>query len=168
MKSLLKTLLYKIEGFKYRRGIKQALALNLRGEFRKDGLTLSKAGTSLAIEWYARDIHPWDRDRNLSPDEREHLFLQQCLADTEDAISLLFAELPRVDHVDVCVLEPTSKKAIVAGSVSRASLERSDRLSVGMRLRLSGVTFRLWGWHLETLELREGQYQALSGFADYS
>jgi hypothetical protein len=156
MKRLLRKLLCKVEGFRYRQGIKRALALNLRGEVRKDGLTLSKASTSIAIEWYARGIHPWDRDRNLSLEEREHLFLQQCLTDTEDAISLLFAELPQIDHVDVCVLESTSKTTIVAGSVSRSSVERNDRLSVGMRLRLSGLTFRLSGWHLETLELRDG------------
>lgn len=161
MNRLLRRLLCKIDGLRYRHGIKQALALNLRGEVRKDGLTLSKAGTSLAIEWYARDIHPWDRDRNLSPEEREHLFLQQCLADTEDAISRLFAELPQVDDIEVRVLEPASKATIIAGSVSRSHLERRDHLSVGMRLRLSGVTFRLSGWHLETLELRDGQYQAI-------
>ena len=157
MNRLLRALFCRIDGRRYRRSIEHALALNLRGEVRNDGLTLAKAATSLEIEWYARDIHPWDRNRNLSAVEKEHLFLDQCLADTEAAILRLLQLLPQVDSLNVRVLEPTSKATIIAGSIYRSTLETNDRLSVGMRLRLSGVTFRLSGWQFEPLHLPDNQ-----------
>jgi hypothetical protein len=148
-----RTLLYEIDGLRYGRGIEQALALNLRDEVRGDGLALSRALSRLEIEWYARDIHPWDRERGLSPEEKAYLFVQQCLRDTEAAISRLFERLPQVDIIEARVLEPKSKMPIIAGTVSRSGLEKNDQLSAGMRLMLSGVTFRLSGWSFDALDV---------------
>ena len=45
----------------------KALALNKRPrEVRRDGLSLSQFCNRLQIEWRARDVHPWDRDRSPS------------------------------------------------------------------------------------------------------
>lgn len=157
MRKSLSTLLCKMDSSRYRRGIEHALALNLRGEVREDGLTLSRVLSRLEIEWYARDIHPWDRDRDLSWEDRAYKFVQQCLSDTEAAISRLFARLPQLDTIDVRVLEPKSQRLIIAGTVSRSELEKNESLSVGMRLMLSGITFRLSGWNFDVLGLRDDQ-----------
>jgi hypothetical protein len=157
MRKSLQTLLCEIDGIRYRRGIEHALALNLRGEVREDGLSLSRVLNRLEIEWYARDIHPWDRDRDLPPEDRAYLVVQQCLSDTEAAISRLFENLPQVDVIEARVLEPKSKIPIIAGTVCRSGFERNDGLSVGMRLMLSGVTFRLSGWYFDALNLADDQ-----------
>jgi hypothetical protein len=151
MKRFVMTSLSALKRAEYQHGIQKALALNLRGEVRHDGLTLAKVVNQLAIEWYARDIHPWDRDRDLSVDERERLFLEQSLADTEAAINRLFEMLPQVDVISLRVLDARSQSPLLAGSVLRCEVERNARLSVGMRLRLSGITFRLSGWGLQPL-----------------
>lgn len=153
-----KALLSAIDGFRYRRQIEGALALNLRGEVREDGLALHKVLSRLEVEWYARDIHPWDRDRGLSSEEKDYIFVQQCLSDTEAVISRLFERLPQMDIVEVRVLEPRSKMPIVGGTVSRSDFERDESLSVGMRLVLSGVTFRLSGWCFDALGATADQH----------
>jgi hypothetical protein len=45
----------------YHHRIKRALALNSRGEARRDGLTVDSVSSRLEIRWRARGIHPWDR-----------------------------------------------------------------------------------------------------------
>lgn len=160
MKKSVVTLVGGIDGFRFRRGIEHALALNRRGEVRSDGLTLIRAHNHVAIEWYARDIHPWDRNRGLSQEDRSLMFVQQCLSDTEAAISRLFDRFPYMDTIEVRVLDPGSKIPILAGTVSRTGLETNDNLSVGMRLMLSGVTFRLSGWQFDALSIKDDKDEA--------
>jgi hypothetical protein len=170
MKRALRTLVGKMNGFRFRRGIGDSLALNRRGEARSDGLTLIRVINHVAIEWYARGIHPWDRDRDISPEDRSLMFVQQCLSDTEAAILRIFERFPHVDSIDVRVLEPQSKRPIIAGTVFEASLETNDNLSVGMRLMLSGLTFRLSGWAFDALDLadehNEHPYSTPSGMLE--
>lgn len=134
--------LRKLDLWCYRRKIEQALALFRRGEVRRDGLTADHACSRLEIRWRARDIHPWDR--HCAEDEREALFAEQALADTEVAVLRLFERLPQIDVIELSVLEPTSEALIVTGTVHRSALNatRPPLLSVGMRLRELGITYR--------------------------
>src|ERR1017187_4379453 len=109
---LLANLTKRLDTLRYRRGIERALALDLRDEVRSDGLKRKKLNNRLEIEWCARDIHPWDRHE--PPDERACLFVRQCLADTDAAITRLFRELPQVDTIALTVLEPHSGSVIMA------------------------------------------------------
>jgi hypothetical protein len=138
----LQTFFRKLDLWRYHRCIKQALALHLRGEARRDGLTVDNVSSRLEIRWRARDIHPWDRD--LAKYEREVMFTEQALADTEAAVYRLFERLPQVDVIELSVLEPKSETQIATGTVHRSDLNaaRPDLLSVGMRLREVGVTYR--------------------------
>ena len=118
--------------------IRRALALHRRGEVRPDGLEASKICTRLEIQWHARDVHPWDRD--LSPDRRARLLVEQALLDTEAAVRRLFAGLLHVDSLDVSVLG-ANDAVLVTGTVHRSSLASSERLlSLRMRLRELGLT----------------------------
>jgi hypothetical protein len=139
---LLKLFLRKSDLWRYHRRIKQALALHLRGEARRDGLTVDKVSSHLEIRWRARDIHPWDR--HLARYEREVIFAEQALADTEAAVGRLFERLPEVDVIELSVLEPESETLIAAGTVHRLDLYavRPHLLSVGIRLREIGVNYR--------------------------
>jgi hypothetical protein len=141
MRRLLRTIVAKVDGWSYQRRIKRALALHLRGEARRDGLALENVSSHLEIRWRARDIHPWDR--HLGRYEREILFAEQALADTEAALARLFEVLPEIDVIDLSVLEPTSETLIAAGAVHRSELtaDRPHFLSVGMRLREIGVRY---------------------------
>lgn len=164
MRKFFGTFFREVANIRHHDGIRQALALNLRGEARKDGLKLKKALNRLEIEWRARDVHPWDR--NVSPEEKGHLFVEQCLADTEAAILRLFEALPQVDILELRVVDPRSEATILAGAVNRSTMEDNDRLSVGMRLKLSGVNFRSSGWEFEALDTpdeRESQKRARRG-----
>lgn len=135
---------------RYRRRIERALDLHLRGEVRPDGLKLNHFKNRLEIEWQARDVHPWDR--NLPPERRAPLFVDQVLADTESAISRLFDALPAVDVIDLRVLHPAADTAIIEGTVFRSTLDRNRHLlSVRMRLLELGVSYRLVGSRFEAL-----------------
>jgi hypothetical protein len=138
----LQSLLRKPALWRYERKIRKALALHLRGEVRRDGLTLDNVSSHLEIRWRARDIHPWDR--HLARYEREVKFAEQALADTEAAILRLFEKLPQIDVIELSVLEPKSETLIAAGTVHRSDLHaaRPRLLSVGMRLREVGITYR--------------------------
>jgi hypothetical protein len=127
---------------RYHRRVERALALADRGAVNRDGLRLNRASNSLEIEWHARDIHPWDGD--LSHERKARLFVEQSLADTETAISRLFLAFPQIDVIDLTVLEPSSKTAIIAGTVHRSAWESNQQLlSVKMRLRELGVRYAL-------------------------
>jgi len=141
MRRLLLSIFHKLNFELYHRRIRRALALNLRGEARRDGLTVDKMSSRLEIRWRARDIHPWDR--HLSTHEREVLFAEQALADTEAAVVRLFEKLPQIDVIDLSVVEPASEILIAAGTVHRSDLNapRPRLLSVGMRLREVGITY---------------------------
>src|SRR5262245_31641909 len=77
MWQLLRRSIRRLDLWRFRHEIKDALALHRRGEVRSDGLTLENVRNHLEIRWRARDIHPWDRDRDLSSYERETAFAQQ-------------------------------------------------------------------------------------------
>lgn len=125
---------------RYKKKVEDALALQRRGEGRRDGLILETVCNSMQVRWRARRMHPWDR--NLPSWERELAFQQQTLADIEAAILRLFEGLPHVDVLQVCVLEPKSETAIAEGTVHRSALaEVRALLSVGMRLRDLGLRY---------------------------
>jgi hypothetical protein len=135
---------------RYRRNIETALALNRRGEVRCDGLCLKNTSNRLAIEWVARDIHPWDRE--LPPEEKATLFVEQCLSDTEAALHRLFEQLASIDIIELTVLAPSHEHAIIAGTVIRSELYQLKSLSPGMRLNQLGLHYRLMGSHFEALD----------------
>jgi hypothetical protein len=139
----LQSFLRKSDLWRYHRRIKHALALHLRGEARRDGLTVDTVSSRLEIRWRARDIHPWDRDCGLDRYKREVIFAEQALADTEAAVGRLFERLPEVDVIELRVLEPKSETLIAAGTVHRSDLyaPRPRLISVGMRLREIGVNY---------------------------
>jgi hypothetical protein len=134
-------LLSKLDLWRYHYTIKRALALHLRGEARRDGLTVDAVSSHLTIRWRARDIHPWDRHRPRY--EREVMFAEQALTDTEAAVVRLFERLPEVDVIDLSVVEPASEILIAAGTVHRSDLSapRPRLSSVGMRLREVGIRY---------------------------
>jgi hypothetical protein len=134
----------------YQRHVKSALALYRRGEVRRDGLELKSLCSTVEIEWRARDIHPWDRQRPI--DEKRAAFVAQTLADTEAAIFRLFQALPHVDWLQIRVFAMDPETPILAGTVSRAAL-RGIRpgLSIGMRLRELGITYHSAGLRFESL-----------------
>src|ERR1700722_13716378 len=126
---------------RYKKKVEGALALQRRGEGRRDGLILETVCNSMQVRWRARRMHPWDR--NLPNSERELAFQQQTLADIEAAILRLFEGLPQIDVLQVCVLEPKSETVIAEGAVHRSALaEVRALLSVGMRLRDMGLRYR--------------------------
>jgi hypothetical protein len=120
------------------------------GEVRRDGLRLRSASNRLAIEWVARDIHPWDRE--LQPAAKATLFIEQCLSDTEAALYRLFDQLPSIDLIDVRVLDPSCEYTIIGGSVLRTEFNKSKVLSPAMRVKLLGLNYRLIGSHFEALD----------------
>lgn len=138
----LKSVFHKPALWHYHRRIKKALALHLRGEARRDGLTVDNVSSHLEIRWRARDIHPWDRSLTTRY-EREVMFAEQALADTEAAVSRLFEKLPEIDVIVLSVLEPKADILIAAGTVHRSEMNaaRRDLMSVGMRLREVGITY---------------------------
>ena len=133
------------------RKVERALALNERGEVRSDGLEMTSAKTSLRIDWLAREIHPWDRD--LPRETAERLFSQQCLDDANAAITRLFAEIPVLDSIELCVRRDITGPPILSGTVYRGdSLRANDYASTGMRLRAIGLSFRMRNLCLEEVE----------------
>lgn len=128
----------------------KALALNKRPrEVRRDGLSLSQFCNRLQIEWRARDVHPWDRDR--SQNRVTELFAKQCLDDTGAAIERLFGELPEVEFIDFTVIDPKSSVPILQGSVDRSEAKTASDVSPGMKLKRFGARYRLTNWRFEPL-----------------
>ena len=166
MLRVLEPFLRKWDSRRYRRNVKRALALHLRGEVRKDGLMLASVTTHMEIEWRARDIHPWDRPL-LSQSERAATFVSQTLADTEAAVHRLFEALPQVDVIALRVLDPVAETVIISGAVTRpAALHRDERLSIGMRLLYLGLTYHSAGALFEPLE--QDQYPAIPADAGHA
>lgn len=131
------------------RKVERALALHRRGEARSDGLQLTLAKTTLRVEWLARDVHPWDR--GLPAVQSERLFAEQCLADTDAAISRLFAEIPVLDAIEVRVRRQPSQPPLLAGIVHRKDLREPSPRSTSMRLRSLGLMFRMVDLQLEQI-----------------
>ena len=117
---------------------------------RRDGLQLTAAKATLSVEWLAREVHPWDR--GLPADRLERRFADQCLNDTHAAIARLFDEFPVLDAVEVRVRRNPGAPTLLAGLVRRSSLRECGGLSIGMRLRNLGVSFRMNDLHLDQME----------------
>jgi hypothetical protein len=133
-----------------RQNVYSALALQRRGEVRADGLEVIRLTSRLEVEWWARELHPWDRF--ASPEKAAFKFVQQTLADTEAAIAGLFDASGLLDVIHLRVLERRTGSLIIDGVVERSTVERNPSLSVGMRLVQSGVRFHSFGWGFEPLD----------------
>src|ERR1700688_1678473 len=68
--------------------VSRALSLRPRGAIGNDGLVVRNLSARLRVQLLARPIHPWDRDRPAN--ERNELFVQQCLEDVSTALPKLF------------------------------------------------------------------------------
>ena len=132
-----------------KRRVYRALALPPRGGVAKDILLLKRLFVHLRVEWFARDVHPWDRD--LSQERQAELFAQQCLEDVDAAIPRLFKELPEIDVVEIGVVDRESNAKIITGVIDRESARASAGLSLGMRLNAIGVNYRLSNLRLEPI-----------------
>jgi hypothetical protein len=132
-----------------RRLLDSALALHRHGEARPDGLSLIDYSMKLTVRWRARDIHPWDRDL---PDEQIALRLvDQNLHDAEDAVERIFRAFPEANALELNVFEsdPESNRVIMSGLVMRSDLKRCTAASIGMRLRMLGISYQLVNHHFE-------------------
>jgi hypothetical protein len=157
MRRIIHSLFAKLGSYRYRRKVRRALDLYLRGEVRRDGLQLTSMCSSLEIEWRARDVHPWDRDS--SRDERRAMLVSQTLLDTDAAITRLFDLLPYVDVLQIRVLGADSDAPILGGTVTRSSLEEVRYgLSIGMKLREMGITYHSEGLQFEPLPVNGHVY----------
>lgn len=126
-----------------------ALALTPRGAIRNDVLAINGLVVALRVEWFARDIHPWDRD--LPERRKSELFAQQCLEDVDAAILRLFERLPEIDVLEIAVLERSSKSKIIAGVVHRTDLDAQVGPSLGMRLKTIGINYLCADLRLEPI-----------------
>ena len=131
------------------RRVNRALALKPRGAIRKDILAINSLKVGLRIEWFARDVHPWDHD--LPEKRKAELFAQQCLEDVDAAIPRLFEQLPEIDVLEIKVLERASKSKIIAGVIHRSDLEAQVGSSLGMRLKTIGINYRCADLRLEPI-----------------
>jgi hypothetical protein len=122
------------------RRVIRALAPTPRGAVPNDVLAINSLAVGLHVEWFARDVHPWDRD--LSEKRKAELFTQQCLEDVDTAIPRLFEQLPEMDVLEIGVLERVSKSKIIAGVVRRCDLDAQVGSSLGMRLKTIGINYR--------------------------
>jgi hypothetical protein len=119
--------------------VSRALSLKPRGAIGNDGLVVQNLSARLRVRLIARRIHPWDRDRPAN--ERSELFVQQCLEDVSNAIPKLFRSMAEVDEMEVIVLDPRGKRAVISGVVKRSDALSSNCFSAGMKLRAMGLAF---------------------------
>ena len=131
------------------RRVAHALALKPRGAVRDDVLAIDRLAVALHVQWFARDVHPWDRD--LPEKRRAELFAQQCLGDVDAAIPRLFEQLPEIDILEIGVLDRDSKSRIIAGVVHRSDLAARVGSSLGMRLKTIGISYRCTDLKLEPI-----------------
>ncbi len=120
--------------------VSRALSVKPRGGVGNDGLVVRSLSARLRVELVARRIHPWDRHRPAN--ERAELFVQQCLEDVSTAIPELFRKMPEIDELEVAVLDPRNRTAIIAGVVNRKDVLASNSSSPGMKLRAMGLEYR--------------------------
>jgi len=130
--------------------VHRALSLKPRGGIGKDGLVVCNVSARLRVELLARPIHPWDRHRPKH--ERSELFVQQCLEDVSIAIPKLFLNMPEIAEIDVTVLEPRTRRAIIAGTVNRGDALMPNGLPPGMKVRAMGLDYGRTNSGFETLE----------------
>jgi hypothetical protein len=121
--------------------VERALAAAPRGGLRRDVLDLESVSATMHVTWTARPVHPWDRD--LSSEQQDAAFAEQCLHDVDVAIARLFSEFAAVDRLDIIVRHPDSRTAILTGTAHRADFDEVQRLSTPMRLRMVGLAYEL-------------------------
>ncbi len=131
------------------RRVAHALALTPRGGVKNDVLDLDRLALKVSVEWFARDVHPWDLD--LPERRKAELFAQQCLEDVDAAIPRLFKELPEIEVLEIGVLERGSRARIIAGVVRRSDLAAQVGSSLGMRLKTIGIDYRCPDLRLEPI-----------------
>jgi len=119
--------------------VSRAFSLRRRGAIGNDGLIVRNLSARFRVQLLARPIHPWDRNRPR--EERNELFVQQCLDDLSTAIPNLFRSMPEIDEMEVTVLDPRDKSAIIAGIVTRTDALTSNSLPAGMKLRAMGLAY---------------------------
>jgi len=122
-----------------RRKVSRAFSLRRRGAIGNDVLVVRNLSAKLRVQLLARPIHPWDRDRPAN--ERNEIFVQQCLEDVSTAIPNLFRSMPEIDELEVTVLDPGGENAIIASSVKRSDAFTANCLSAGMKLRAMGLAY---------------------------
>jgi hypothetical protein len=122
-----------------RKRVDRALRVLPRGGCADDRLIVKCISVGLRVEWWARDVHPWDRD--LPVDERDELFLELCRRDTVDAVQRIFARLAEVDEIEIRVVQPdAAARTTLAGTVSRHDVNVvTSHPSPGMSLMLMGI-----------------------------
>jgi hypothetical protein len=120
--------------------IAAALKLAPRGAVRNDILVIDRFSIRLDVQWFARDVHPWNRD--LPPCQQAELFTNQCLEDVEAVIPRLFEQLPEIDVLEIGVLQRGSRTRVMGGTIHRTDLVTQSGSSVGMRLRTLGINYR--------------------------
>jgi hypothetical protein len=133
------------------RRLTKALGIGRRPAESSGVATLNQVSTHLEIEWYARDVHPWDRDL---PDKRKAvLFAEASLAQTATAIRRAFERFPEVSSLSIRVLAPRKPHGLLfSGSVLRRDLEGvPGHLSPAMTLKLLGIDYQLIDGVLEPL-----------------
>jgi hypothetical protein len=138
------------EGGVIRESVSRALSLKPRGGIGKDGMVVRNLSARLRVELLARRVHPWDRE--LPSHERNELFVQQCLEDVSRAIPNLFRTMTEIEEIEVTVLDPRSKRAIITGVVKRGDALASNGLSSGMKLRAMGLDYGRTNWGFEPIE----------------
>jgi hypothetical protein len=121
----------------------KALTLAPRGGIARDGPLLREISHSLKLEWYARDVHPWDGD--LPAERRAELFTAELMTDTLVVIRQMFERLAEIDVIQIRVLAPNEPdKTVLAGTVHRNDLNAApDCPSPAMSLKLLGVQYRV-------------------------
>jgi hypothetical protein len=125
------------------RRVTRAIGLQPRaGEPRRPS-SLGSVSTCLEIEWYAHDVHPWDRD--LPPDQMAARFAAETLQHTLSAVRRAFERSPEVDTLQIVVREPRRPHGVLlAGRVSRAEAAQCAATpSPAMALKLLGIEFRI-------------------------
>jgi hypothetical protein len=154
-KSALRGLFKKWADLRERRRLRsrvtRALKLKPRGAAPNDGLPLTRLSTRLEVEWYAREVQPWDRD--LPPERQARLFVEQSLSDTVVAIWRMFERMAEIDVIDIRVLEPhLPDKTVLAGTVFRGDVNAAGaHPSPAMSLKLLGVRYRVTDGQFEPL-----------------
>jgi hypothetical protein len=131
-----------MERRRLRNRVIKALTLARRAAVPDDGPRIRKMSVALRLEWYARDIHPWDCD--LPAERRAELFTAALMAETIAAIRQTFERLAEVDEVEIRVLAPNEPdkpdKTVLTGTVCRDDLSAAQACpSPAMSLKLLGI-----------------------------
>lgn len=119
--------------------VARALKPAARGGVLNDVLSLKAVSACVTVEWYARDVHPWDRD--LPAESQAELLLDTARIDTLAAIRALFGTLPEVSEMRIRVIEPHAPhQALFDGTVLREDADDvPTSVSPAMQLNILGI-----------------------------